>query len=35
MRAALKPHSLIEAIMLLGYSLVDVLRDRLATARRA
>jgi hypothetical protein len=34
MRVALRPHSLIETVMLLGYSLVDVVRARLATARR-
>ena len=35
MRAAVRTHSVIEALMLLGYSLVDVVRDRLATMRRA
>jgi hypothetical protein len=35
MRATVRTHSLIEAIMLVGYSLVAVVRDRLTTARRA
>jgi len=34
MRATVRPHSLIEAIMFLGYSLADVVRSALATARR-
>jgi hypothetical protein len=35
MRATVRTNSLIEVLMLLGYSLVEVVRDRLATARRA
>lgn len=34
MRATVRPRSLIEVIMLLGTTLVDVVRDRLATLRR-
>jgi len=33
MRATVGTRSLVEAIMLLSYSLVDILRDRLAAAR--